>query len=190
MLVFAAIDSGGTEQRQIIIDEEVFHGIANGEKETFCTLYQQTRSAVFTYALSLLHNQSDAEDAMHDTYLKIRASAHLYRPEGKPMAWILTITRNVCLMKMRSHKHIADFPVEDAPPVLDFQQIEDAEDRIVLKTAFRVLSGEECQIVFLHAVSGMKHREIADALNMPLSTVLSKYRRGLKKLKSELEGSL
>ncbi len=190
MLILAAISPDNPRQQKVVIDESLFCGIANGEKEAFCTLYQQTKSAVFTYALSLLRNQADAEDAMQDTYLKIRSAAHLYRPEGKPMAWIFTITRNVCLMKMRQQNHFASFPVEEAPEALDFQQIEDIEDRIVLKTAFEVLSEDECQIIFLHAVTGFKHRQISEFLNIPLSTVLSKYRRGLKKLKSELEGSL
>ena len=48
------------------------------------------------------------------------------------------------------------------------------------------LSEEERQIVVLHAVSGLKHREIADILEKPLSTVLNKYRRALKKLQALL----
>lgn len=190
MLIFAAIDSGRRLPKGIEIDEMIFCDIANGEKDAFCKLYEQTSSAVFTYALSLLRNQADAEDAMQDTYLKIRSAAHLYRPEGKPMAWIFTIARNVCLMKMRQQKHYVAFSVEQAQPPLDFDQIEDLEDRIVLKTAFQILSQEECQIIFMHAVTGLKHREIGELLNIPLSTVLSKYRRGLMKLKSQLEGSL
>ncbi|MDE6108593.1 MAG: helix-turn-helix domain-containing protein, partial [Oscillospiraceae bacterium] len=47
---------------------------------------------------------------------------------------------------------------------------------------------EERQIILLHAVSGLKHREIAELLEKPLSTVLSKYNRGLKKMKIQLEG--
>jgi RNA polymerase sigma-70 factor (ECF subfamily) len=50
------------------------------------------------------------------------------------------------------------------------------------------LSDQERQIVVLHAVSGLKHREIAAALNLPLPTVLSKYNRALKKLKTHLSG--
>ena len=50
-----------------------------------------------------------------------------------------------------------------------------------------VLSDTERQIVVLHAVSGFKHREIAAMLNLPLPTVLSKYNRAIKKLRSQLE---
>ena len=48
------------------------------------------------------------------------------------------------------------------------------------------LSDEERQIVVLHAVAGFRHREIGALLELPLSTVLSKYHRAIKKLKEHL----
>ena len=51
-----------------------------------------------------------------------------------------------------------------------------------------MLGEEERRIVLLHAVTGMKHREIAALLELPLPTVLSKYHRALKKMRSFLEG--
>lgn len=45
------------------------------------------------------------------------------------------------------------------------------------------LSDQERQVVLLHAVTGLKHREIAALLELPLPTVLSKYSRALKKLR-------
>lgn len=60
----------------------------------------------------------------------------------------------------------------------------------MLETAFQILSREECQIIMLHAVSGLKHREVGELLGLPLSTVLSKYNRGIKKLRGQLEGKL
>ena len=62
------------------------------------------------------------------------------------------------------------------------------EDRQVLDAALTALADDERQIVLLHAVTGWKHREIAGLLELPLSTVLSKYRRALLKLKTKLEG--
>ncbi|MBS7223900.1 MAG: sigma-70 family RNA polymerase sigma factor [Clostridiaceae bacterium] len=191
MLVFTAIvcDTPHSDE-PLKIDESLFSRIEAGEKEAFCTLYQQTSNAVFSYALSLLRNRTDAEDAMQETFLKIRSAAHLYTPMGKPMAWIFTITRNICMMKYRRQKHFSAISVEEIRKDVDFHQIEDREDRIVLETAFQVLSQEECQIIVMHAVSGLRHREISELLHIPLSTVLSKYRRGLKKLRRQLEENL
>ena len=52
------------------------------------------------------------------------------------------------------------------------------------------LDSQERRIVVLHAVTGLKHREIAALLELPLSTVLSKYSRSLKKLRKQLEGDV
>lgn len=191
MLIFA--DIAGQEPRQqdtIQIDETLFEKIGEGDKDAFCCLYCQTKSVVYAYSLSILHNQMDAEDAMQETYLKIRGAAHLYQPQGKPLGWILTITRNICLMKYRQQKRQFYCPKEELKDAIDFGRITDREDRIVLETAFEVLSKEECQIIVLHAVSGMKHREISSLLDIPVSTVLSKYNRGLKKLRGQLEGRI
>ena len=57
---------------------------------------------------------------------------------------------------------------------------------MVLKSALEILKEDERQIVLLHASAGLKHREIAVDLQMPLATVLSKYNRAIKKLKQYL----
>lgn len=62
----------------------------------------------------------------------------------------------------------------------------DAEDKIVLNKCLNLLTDQEHQIVVLHVVAGLKHREIAKLLAMPLPTVLSKYNRSIKKLKQYL----
>jgi RNA polymerase sigma-70 factor (ECF subfamily) len=61
-------------------------------------------------------------------------------------------------------------------------------DSLVLREAMTVLSEEERQIVVLHALSDMKHRQIAEVMGMPLPTVLSKYSRAMKKLRNRLQG--
>ena len=62
------------------------------------------------------------------------------------------------------------------------------EERMLLHSAVAALSEQERQIVLLYAVTGWKHREIAALLQMPLPTVLSKYHRALKKLKTHWKG--
>ena len=61
-----------------------------------------------------------------------------------------------------------------------------AEDKIIISECLNTLSDSERQIIVLHAVAGMKHREIAELTGLPVSTVLSKYSRALKKLKKIL----
>lgn len=164
--------------------EELLRQIALGSQQAFEELYRATDSAIYGYALSLMRNHHEAQDIMMDTYLKIRCAAHLYMPMGKPMAWILTITKNIARTKLRpAGRQIPLDDLEETTPSFD----RDSEEAVALEQAMKVLGDQERQILILHAVTGLKHREIAEMLGMPLATVLSKYARSLKKLKKALE---
>lgn len=157
--------------------------IARQDKEALRDLYHLTSASVFGFSLSIVKNMQDAEDVLQEVYLRIYTSAAEYRSSGKPLAWILTITRNMSLMKLRERKRTIAQPQEELYiPTAKFPAVT-AEDRLVLASCMKQLSDEESQIIMLHAVSGFKHREIAETLKLPLSTVLSKYRRALQKLR-------
>ena len=106
---------------------------------------------------------------------------------GKPMAWILTITKNLAMTVLRDRGRTTDLPEENWLQMPGESPFEDTEKRMVLNAAMRMLSAEERQIVMLHAVSGLKHIEIAKLLGLPLPTVLSKYSRAKKKLQNTLK---
>ena len=161
--------------------------IAKGEMDAISDIYDQMNSSLYGYILSFLKNPEEAEDVLQDTYIKICQSAGLYRPMGKPMAWIFTIARNLALMKLRTRSREADLEEYEWDNLSDGKSDFHVEDRAVLEAAMDKLGKDESQIVMLHAVAGMKHREIAEMYDMPLATVLSKYNRALKKLQKELE---
>jgi RNA polymerase sigma-70 factor (ECF subfamily) len=162
--------------------------IAAGDTRALENLYHETHTSVYAYVISVLKNIHDAEDVLHDCYLAVHSAAANYSSSGKPMAWIITIAKNLCLMKLRERKKKAE--VEDEDFFINAQYNEDSrltpEDAFILSECMNELSDEERQIVVLHVVSGFKHREIASFLNMALPTVLSKYHRALKKLKNSL----
>lgn len=158
-------------------------GIAAKDTAALARLYRETGKAVYGFALSVLKNTQDAEDVLHDCFLAIYSGAGEYRSADKPMAWILTITRNLCLQRLRERKRTTDIPEEDWERCLKGCDGAAPEERLFLAECMSMLSDEERQIVVLHAVAGFKHREIGKLLELPLSTVLSKYNRALKKLK-------
>ncbi len=161
--------------------------IAAGDPEGLRALYEETRGSVYGFALSILKSVQDAEDVLQETYIRIHGAAGRYQPQGRPLAWILTITRNLAMMKLRERGRRAD------PEEFQWEQFslpdnaQGVEDRLTLLALLQNLSDEERQIVVLHAVSGFKHREIAALLQRPLPTVLSKYHRAMKKLRTMLE---
>ena len=167
--------------------EELLVRMGEGDRQALAALYGRTRAAVYATALGILHNAADAQDAAQDAFVKAWEGAGRYRPQGSPMAWLLTIVRNEALAHLRRSGRQTDLTDQEwdaipaGRPVL-------IEDRALLQTALAQLKSDERQIVLLHAVSGLKHREIASLMHMPLATVLSKYDRARKKLRVLLEG--
>ena len=168
--------------------EALIGGIAAGSREDLAELYRRTRAAVYGLAPSYLKNGAEAEDVAQDTFVKVWAAAPSYRPQGKPMAWLLTIARNLALGRLRTAARIQDLSEAQWSAFSIESDTLTADDRTVLAAALGRLSDEERHIVVLHAVCGLKHREIAQFLGLALPTVLSKYHRSLKKLKTILEG--
>lgn len=102
------------------------------------------------------------------------------------MAWILTAELNLIRRQYTVNGRHTSF--DDC---LDTAGGEDVADNIskrilVNELLFRLDEGER-EIVVLHIVSGMKHREIAELLGAPLSTVLSRYNRAIKKLQNKVK---
>lgn len=161
--------------------------VAMCDRDAFAVLYRSTSGAVFAYALSVLKNRQDAEDVLHDCYVNIYQTAQAYRSEGKPMAWIMTVTRNLCLHKLRERSRRAEQPDCDWEVLLRADSGLGDEERLLLRACMEQLGGEERRIFLLHAVSGFKHREIAEFMELPLATVLSKYSRAVKKMRKYLE---
>lgn len=186
MLVSLPVDEKKEALQDKPLDSTLFHEISLGNLEAFHVLYTQTSQSVYGFLLSILQNKEDAEDLMQETYIKIRENSHSYKDQGKPLAWILTIARNLAYMRLREQKKSSFLTLEEVNISLDFSHVTNTEDRMVLEAAFRILNREERQIVILHAVSGLRHREISNILHKPLPTILSKYNRALKKLKKEL----
>ena len=172
----------------IPLNDGLISEIAQGNMEAFHSLYQQTAEGVYGFALSILKNKYDAEDVLQETFLLVHSNAAGYNPQGKPMAWILTIARNLSLNKLKAHSKVTELQDNISGEGNDFLDIANLEHKLVLKAAFEILSDEERQILMLHAVGGMKFREIASVLVLGINTVLSKYHRAIKKMKQKLEG--
>ena len=81
--------------------ESLLLGVAAGDSHSLEELYHRTRTAVYGLVLSYLKHPQDAEDVTQDAFVRIWDTAASYRPQGKPMAWLLTVARNLALMRLR-----------------------------------------------------------------------------------------
>ena len=178
-------EKGGRRAHEL---DELLLRTGQGDRDAFARLYSLTRGAVYALALSMLQDAHEAQDIAQDAFVRVWESAPGYRTQGSPMAWLLTIARNLARsrLRQRGRQTTLDEEVWNAIPA-DTSDIT-PEDRAVLQQSLARLGAEERQVILLHAVTGLKHREIALLLEQPLSTVLSKYHRGLNKLKALMKG--
>lgn len=171
------------DHQRMVHLEQLIASIRDGDRDALAQLYHETSSSVYALALSILKNTHDAEDVLQDCFINIFQSAHQYKG-GKPLAWILTITRNLCLMRLRQANRTQPLSDDDWKLPADSYDEEQTMNRIVLHQCISRLKDDERQIVVLYAVAGFKHRQIAQLLDLPLATVLSKYHRAIQKLKT------
>ena len=184
MLLMLLQDDGTPAERL----DAMIKAVAGGDRTALADLYSETRSGVYGFALSMLRNSHDAEDVLQEAYIRVWNSAASYVPKGTPMSWLLSIAKNLALMKLRARGRQAELEPEEWSAISVPDSAASINDRHLLEAALSILSSDECQIVMLHAVSGVKHKELASLMDMPLPTVLSKYHRTLKKLRKYMEG--
>lgn len=171
----------------IQIDESLFKEIGSGNMQALETLYGTTERTLYAYLLSLTRNHDISVDLLQETYLKVMGAAHLYKAQGKPLAWMFTIARNLYMDDIKKKQREVAVGDDGLYDQITLSYEMHPENRLVLEAALTELTEEERSIILLYAVSGMKHREIAKLLDLNLSTVLSKYHRALKKLKAVIE---
>ena len=151
--------------------------IALNDIEAFNELYDLINNNVYSFALSILKNSEDAKDVMQEVFITIYHNAFKYQNQNKPMAWILTITKNIAYNKIRSNKKTIN--VEE----IEFITKPNHDDKILIEYLLNNLNEDERNIIILHAMNGFKFNEIAKILDLKLTTTLSKYHRAIKKLK-------
>ena len=187
MILFAIVDNAIPAHQKYKISDEIIFRIGQNDPHAFGEFYEQTQKILFSYILSIVLNPHDAEDILQDTYMKIRSAAHLYESQGKPMAWVFTVAKNLSFMHLRGKKRISNIEIDDLQNNNKLSNIMDQEDKILLEFLLKELEETERTVILLHAVSGYKHIEISKNLGIPLATVLSKYHRGLIKLRKKIK---
>lgn len=190
--------------------EELIIKTANGDEIAFEDLYNKTYKIVFGYIISLNKDYFTAQDILQDTFIKVRLNASKYTKSksilsfsqktkeeklsedelfhGNPLGWILKIAKNQTLMCFRKSKREVLSPDEEEEKIINIASYTDFDSRVLLEGALKLLNRKQKTILILHAVSGFKHKEIANILNLPLGTVLSNYSEAIKKLKAEILG--
>jgi RNA polymerase sigma-70 factor (ECF subfamily) len=145
-------------------------------------LAQLHLDAAYNLGRWLLGNEQDAADAVHDAFLRAQRSAHTYAG-GNARAWWLAIVRNCCLAKLSSrtrekqHLHL----VRDTEPAPGINEVEDRieanQREALIARHLQDLPAEFREVLVLREMEDMSYREIADVLDVPIGTVMSRLSR-------------
>ena len=146
--------------------------LSNGDAEAFESIYKKTRKSVYYTALAILMDRTLAEDVMQTTYLKVIRNANLYREGTDVVAWIKRICRNEALnlRKKRGRETYVDTRQNEG--YFGTEQTDDYG--LLIDLARKTLPQDEFEVLILVSAVGYKRREVAELMNMPLSTVTYK----------------
>lgn len=166
--------------------DKLMKKIAAGDKSALHRLYAEYNGLVFAVAMSVLKNRFDAEDTAADTFVAVMKNAATFRG-GSVKAYLASTARNLAInsIKRRRREVFTDF-TENESLYGEYKTEQQFADNVALSEALAMLEDTERDIVLMYN-AGMKHREIAEVLSLPLGTVTWRYGESLKKLRKYLD---
>jgi RNA polymerase sigma-70 factor (ECF subfamily) len=173
-------------------DEELLARVAGGDRDAFGDLYRRYARAVLGLALRRLGDRGRAEDAVQEAFAAVWRSARSYRRDRGPVApWLYTVARNAIVDRGRARVEPPAEPGDspsDSPGPADRAEQSWVAWRV--HRALETLPATERTVLELAYWGELSQSEIADFLGIPLGTVKTRTRSGLRRLAEELEGEL
>lgn len=137
------------------------------------------------YALSILHNRHDAEDAVQAAALRGLERLASFDDTKLFKGWWFTILRNCCIDTLR-HSRRVRLSTLDAEIAAQSDEV-DQRDWVGLDRAIAAISEQHREIVRLRYFAELSYREIAEALSIPPGTVMSRLHLARKALAAKLQ---
>jgi RNA polymerase sigma-70 factor (ECF subfamily) len=196
----AVEDMGGSALAQLERPSILADGTANGFTEEQAL---EHIDGLYRTALRLTRNPADAEDLVQETYLRAFRFRDRFIPDSNLRAWLFKILSNTAISRFRHLSHEqGDTSLDDMGEFELYGQAggnrgglgESAEEQalnqildIDVRRALEELPEPFRLAVLLSDVEGFSYKEIADVLDVPLGTVMSRLFRGRRMLRSRLE---
>lgn len=180
-------------------DLDLLRRIAGGNSDALGGFYDLHSGTLFALALRILNDSKEAEDVIQEVFLQLWEKAGTFNPEqGRPLAWVITLTRNKAIDRLRSAqrraKLVTEVQVRTAPYLEIYHdtgnQSGHGDEAQLVLDALRRLPPDHRRAIELAFFGGLTQTEVAAALNEPLGTIKARIRRGMLKLREELESKL
>jgi RNA polymerase sigma-70 factor (ECF subfamily) len=172
-------------------------------KEQFTTDAMQYAPQLFSTALRMTRSRSDAEDLVQETYIKGWRSFHTFQEGTNLRAWLFRIMTNTYINKYNAKKRKGtEVELDDVEELFLYKRLgsidqsqlsSSAEDQMLelftddeVKNALEELPEDFRVPVLLSDVDGFSYKEIAEMLEIPIGTVMSRLHRGRKAMQKML----
>ncbi|MFL6235006.1 MAG: RNA polymerase sigma factor [Thermoanaerobaculia bacterium] len=168
-------------------DAALLGRIAAGDIDAFQAFYGRHAGRVLSYARQLSRQGDAAEDVTQEVFVAVWRRAASYRPErGDVTGWLYTITRNKLVDLWRRRGEPAELGELDARLA---GAAEPGDLHLSLRQALSRVAPDQRRAIEMAYFGGLTYEETARRLELPLGTLKSRIRSGLKTLRSLLEGS-
>ena len=134
--------------------------------------YEQYKIGIYRFALSILKNESTAEDVLQEIFLRLLSGRYTPDP-GKEQAYLYRAARNLCYDEMRRQKRNEKEIDTKCAVTESYTYIE----------LIAPLNQKEREIVTLKIVGGLTHREIGKVMGMTEQAAKKRYQRAIEKLR-------
>lgn len=180
---------GGALTMDSTEEAELVRRLVDRDQSALSELYQQFSGLVYSIAMRVVQNAVLAEEVTQDAFLKVWDQPENWDPNrGRFVSWLLAITRYTAIDRLRREQRrplqhaveLDDSRLGQRGLVDDPQWQEGRELRALMER----LPAEQVEVIELAFFQGLSHSEMADYLNLPLGTVKTRVRLGLKKLKA------
>lgn len=174
-------------------DIELIHSLRSGSKQALGILYDRYGSLVYTIALKILKQPSDAEDLTQDIFLNFWKREKFDPNRATLSVYICMMARSRALNRLASHgsyqrslQRLQWSFSEDRSTATPLEKASLVEQQEAVQRALAQLSDRQRQILEMNFYQGLSHSQIAQQLDMPLGTVKTKARQGLMELRQQL----
>lgn len=183
------------------LDNELFARVAQGDRFAFSQIYDRYSKPLFSLAMKMLGESSEAEDVVQDVFIALWDKADTFDSKrAKLFTWAVTLTRNKAIDRLRTRKRRAGIIERSSEDIADFSLSSEMPDSVevagrneraqIVRKAFQTLPEEQREPLKLAYFGGLTQVEIAEQLGEPLGTIKARIRRGLLKLRDRLEGQV
>ena len=165
-------------------EEEILNGCLKNNREAQKALYDQYKSRMYTLSFRITNNFEDANDVLQEGFLQVFENLKSFKGQSKLGTWIHTIIARAALKKIRTRIYFDELSdVEESDPI-DWSSIIDVQ---YLEKAIAALPDGYRSIFTLYEIEGFKHKEIADMMNISVSTSKTQLRKAKQMLQDKLK---